>query len=172
MNKIIEAMECRRSIRSYKNEQVCIDDLTQILEAGTFAATGGGRQSPVLVAVQDKALRDKLSRLNAEVMGKDTDPFYGAPTVIVVLADSTRSTRIEDGSLVMGNLMLAAHSLGLGSCWIHRAHEVFESDEGKALLKDWGLEGYEGIGNCIVGYINGDVPEAAPRKDGYARIIK
>lgn len=172
MNQIIQSIEQRRSIRSYKSEQIKEDELNLILEAGTFAATGGGRQSPVIVAVQNKALRDKLSQLNARVMGKDTDPFYGAPTVIVVLSNPARSTHLEDGALVMGNLMLAAHSLGLGSCWIHRAKEVFEFEEGKELLRQWGLEGYVGIGNCIVGYIDGEVGEPAPRKEGYVKIIK
>lgn len=172
MNTVIEAIEARRCVRSYRATQVKTEDLNLIMEAGTFAPTGSGKQSPVIIGVQDKQLRDELSRLNAHIMGKDTDPFYGAPTVILVLADGTRSTYLQDGSLVMGNMMLAASTLGLGSCWVHRAKEVFETSEGRELLKAWGLEGYVGIGNCIVGYPEGDKPKAAPRKDGYTRIIK
>ncbi|MDO4543330.1 MAG: nitroreductase [Clostridia bacterium] len=167
MNKTIDEMIKRRSIRSYKPDPVDEAVLEKILEAGTYAATGGGRQSPVMVVVTDKALRDKLSRMNAAVMGKDTDPFYGAPAVVVVLADPNRNTYVEDGSLVIGNLMLAASALGVGSCWIHRAREMFASDEGKELLREWGIPDYVGIGNCILGYVEGDIPEAAPRKENY-----
>lgn len=166
----LEFLKDRRSIRSYTDEAVTYDQLATIMDAGSFAPTGGGRQSPVMVAVNNKALRDTLSRLNAAVMGKtDMDPFYGAPAVIVVLADPARGTYVEDGSLVMGNLQLAAHAMGLGSCWIHRAKEVFQSDEGKQILKDWGLEGYVGIGNCVIGHIKGDYPQPAERKEGYCR---
>ena len=131
-----------------------------------------GKQSPVIIVVKDKATRDRLSELNAKVLGVNTDPFYGAPVVIAVLADRSRATCLYDGSLVMGNLLLAAHDLGLGSCWIHRAKEVFDSTEGKALLKAWGIDGdYEGIGHCIVGYIDGKVLEAVPRKSNYVYFI-
>lgn len=165
----LELMESRRSIRSYKQDAVPEDLIKQIVEAGTFAATGRGLQSPIIIAVTDREVRDRLSRLNADILGTDADPFYGAPVVLIVLADRSIPTYLYDGSLVMGNLMLAAHSLGLGSCWIHRAKEEFESPEGKQILKDLGIEGdYEGIGHCIIGYIDGDVPEAKPRKDGWA----
>ncbi|MDO4564326.1 MAG: nitroreductase [Clostridia bacterium] len=170
MNQTITDMLSRRSIRSYKPDPIPEELLNQILEAGTYAATGGGRQSPVMVLVTDKPLRDKLSKMNAAVMGKDVDPFYGAPVVVSVLADPARNTYVEDGSLVIGNLMLAASTLNIGSCWIHRAKEMFESPEGKELLNQWGIPGYVGIGNCILGYVNGEIPEAAPRKEGY--IIK
>ena len=144
------------------------EDLDLILEAGTYAATGMGMQSPVIVAVTDKATRDQLSKMNADVMGTDTDPFYGAPVVLVVLADKNRPTHIYDGSLVMGNLMNAAASLGIGSCWIHRAKEEFESEEGKQILSDLGVTGeYEGIGHCILGYPDEEIEEAKPRKDDY-----
>ena len=144
------------------------EDLDLILEAGTYAATGMGMQSPVIVAVTDKATRDQLSKMNADVMGTDTDPFYGAPVVLVVLADKNRPTHIYDGSLVMGNLMNAAASLGIGSCWIHRAKEEFESAEGKELLKEWGLpENLVGIGHCILGYRDCEYPEAKERKANY-----
>ena len=162
-------IESRRSIRSYKQDAVPEDMIRQIVEAGTYAATGRGLQSPIIIAVTDRESRDRLSKLNADILGTDTDPFYGAPVVLIVLADRSIPTYLYDGSLVMGNLMLAAHALGLGSCWIHRAKEEFDSPEGKRILEDLGIEGdYEGIGHCIIGYIDGDVPEAKPRKDGWA----
>lgn len=172
MNESIKNMIERRSVRGYKPDMIPNEDLDLILEAGTYAATGMGMQSPVIVAVTDKATRDQLSKMNADVMGTDTDPFYGAPVVLVVLADKNRPTYIYDGSLVMGNLMNAAASLGIGSCWIHRAKEVFASEEGKALLKKWGVEGdYEGIGHCVLGYPARDVPKAKPRKENYVYYV-
>lgn len=167
MNESIKNMIERRSVRGYKPDMIPKEDLDLILEAGTYAATGMGMQSPVIVAVTDKATRDQLSKMNADVMGTDTDPFYGAPVVLVVLADKNRPTHIYDGSLVMGNLMLAAHSLHLGSIWIHRAKEEFERPEYRQLLKQLGIEGeWEGIGHCAVGYADGEMPKAAKRKDG------
>lgn len=143
--------------------------IKQIVEAGEYAPTGRGKQSPRIVVVTNKQTRDLLSSLNARVMGVESDPFYGAPVILLVLADRERPTYIYDGSLVMGNLMNAAHSLGLGSCWIHRAKEIFDSEEGKALLKEWGIEGnYEGIGHVALGYANGETREAMPRKEDYA----
>ena len=172
MNESIKNMIARRSVRGYKPDMIPKEDLDLILEAGTYAATGMGMQSPVIVAVTDKATRDQLSKMNADVMGTDTDPFYGAPVVLVVLADKNRPTHIYDGSLVMGNLMNAASSLGIGSCWIHRAKEVFASEDGKALLKKWGVEGdYEGIGHCVLGYSAADVPKAKPRKENYVYYV-
>ena len=172
MNESIKNMIERRSVRGYKSDMIPKEDLDLILEAGTYAATGMGMQSPVIVAVRDKDTRDQLSKMNADVMGTDTDPFYGAPVVLVVLADKNRPTYIYDGSLVMGNLMNAAASLGIGSCWIHRAKEVFASEEGKALLKKWGVEGdYEGIGHCVLGYPARDVPKAKPRKENYVYYV-
>ena len=172
MNESIKNMIERRSVRGYKLDMIPNEDLELILEAGTYAATGMGMQSPVIVAVTDKDTRDQLSRMNAAVMGTDTDPFYGAPVVLVVLADKNRPTHIYDGSLVMGNLMNAASSLGIGSCWIHRAKEVFASEDGKALLKKWGVEGdYEGIGHCVLGYPDKDVPKAKPRKENYVYYV-
>ncbi len=169
-NPVLECLETRRSVRKYKKEQITDEQLQAILKAGSYAPTGMGAQSPVMVAVQDPEMIGKLSKWNAQIMGTDTDPFYGAPTVIVVLADSTRPTCVEDGSLVMGNLMNAAHAVGVDSCWIHRARETFASEEGKALLKEWGLsENYIGIGNCILGYRDCEYPEAKPRKDDYIR---
>jgi len=168
MNEIIKAMETRRSVRKYTDRMVEPEVLDQILEAGTYAASGMGRQSAIIVAVTDRELRDRLSELNAAVMGSNADPFYGAPAVLVVLADRKVPTHVYDGSLVMGNLMLAAHALGVSSCWIHRAKEVFDSEEGKEILAQLGVEGdYEGIGHCILGYADGEEPAAKPRKDNY-----
>ena len=150
-------------------EQIREEALAAILEAGTYAPTGMGRQSPVIVAVQDPETRNALSRMNAAVMGRDGDPFYGAPTVVVVLADPEIGTYLYDGVLVMGNLMNAAQAVGVDSCYIFRAKEVFETAEGKALLRKWGIpEHYVGIGNCILGYgAPGGKQEAAPRKENY-----
>ena len=165
-----EDLLTRRSVRKYSDRPVEDEKLDKVLTAGLYAPTGMNNQLPVLVAVRDKATRDELSRMNAAVMGVSGDPFYGAPCVIVVLSDPERMTWVEDGSLVLGNLMNAAHSLGLGSCWIHRAKECFDTPEGKALLRAWGVpENYRGVGNCILGYA-AEEPEAKPRKSG--RIIK
>ena len=165
-----EDLLTRRSVRKYTDRQVEDEKLDKVLTAGLYAPTGMNNQLPVLVAVRDKATRDRLSRMNAAVMGASGDPFYGAPCVIVVLSDPERMTWVEDGSLVLGNLMNAAHSLGLGSCWIHRAKECFDTPEGKELLRAWGVpENYRGVGNCILGYA-AEEPEAKPRKSG--RIIK
>lgn len=173
MNVLLE----RRSCRSYKPDLVPDDVLEEILKAGTYAPTAMGKQSPIILCVTNKEMRDKISRLNAAVMGKgdDFDPFYGAPVVLVVLADKTIAPHVYDGSLVMGNLMLAAWDKGVNSCWIHRAKEVFDSEEGKAILTELGIEGdYEGIGNCILGYATG--PDAfrtpAPRKENYVYYVK
>lgn len=167
-NKALEVLTTRRAIRSYQDRVPEKELIEKILEAGTYAPTGMGRQSPIIVAVTNKEIRDRLSRLNAGVMGADSDPFYGAPVVLVVLADTQCPTYLYDGTLVMGNLLNAAHAVGLGSCWIHRAKEVFDSPEGKALLREWGIEGeYEGIGNCIVGYSAQEAPQPQPRKADY-----
>lgn len=171
-NPALEVLKSRRSIRMYKEQMPEKELLDKVLEAGTYAPTGMGRQSPVIVAVTERAMRDSLAHMNARVMGAETDPFYGAPVVLVVLADRSVPTYIYDGSLVMGNLMNAAEAVGLGSCWIHRAKEVFDTEEGRALLKEWGIEGdYEGIGNCIIGYTDGAVPAAKERKADYIRRV-
>lgn len=174
MNTVVEAMMTRRSVRKYKSDMVPQEVIDEIVKAGTYAANGRGAQAPIILAVTNKELRDKLSKVNGEIMGTpDTDPFYGAPVVLVVLADKSRPTYLYDGSLVMGNLMLAAHALGVDSCWIHRAKETFELPEWKQFLKDHGIEGeYEGIGNCILGYADGPVREAAPRKENYVYQLK
>lgn len=170
MGETLEIIKKRRSVRGYKADMVPKDVLDKIIEAGTYAATGMGRQSPIIISVSNRELRDKLSAMNAKIMGKEEgfDPFYGAPNVLIVLADKTMPTYLYDGSLVMGNLMLAAADLGVDSCWIHRAKEEFESEEGKVILKELGITGdYEGIGHCVLGYAANEVPEAAPRKDNY-----
>ena len=174
MNEILNSLKTRRSVRNYDAGRMPDMELvSQVIEAGTYAPTGMGMQSPLIIAVTNKAVRNQLSRLNAEVMGTQSDPFYGAPVVLVVLASRERPTYLYDGSLVMGNLLNAAHAVGLGSCWIHRAKEVFDSEEGKALLKEWGVEGdYEGIGHCILGYATKEPPAAKPRKSDYVRYIK
>lgn len=168
MNEVLKAIKERRSIRSFKPDMPPKELLEQIVEAGLYAASGMGQQPVKILAVTNKEMRDRLSEANCTVMGRpaDHDPFYGGPAVFVVLADKARpTTYINDGTLVLGNMLLAAHSLGLGSIWIHRAKEEFEQEEFKALLRDLGIEGeWEGIGHCVVGYIDGDVPEAKPRK--------
>ena len=169
MNEIIKAMKERRSIRKFRPDIPSKEDLQQIAEAGLYAASGRGMQAVITIAVTNKELRDRTSDANRRIMGapEGVDPFYGAPVIFVVLADKNRLTYICDGSLVIGNMMLAAHSLGLGSIWIHRAKEEFEQDEFKALLSELGVEGdWEGIGHCAVGYIDGELPDAPARKDG------
>lgn len=173
MRETIQDLIERQSCRSYSDRPVEEEKLLEILKAGTFAPTGRNKQSPVIVAVEEQATRDLLSKMNRKIMDSDTDPFYGAPTVLVVLADPRVPTYLYDGALVMGNLLNAAHALGVDSCWIHRAREEFESPEGKALLQKWGLpEDLEGIGHCILGYRREALPERPPRKEGYVLRVK
>ena len=172
MNEILRCMEERRSCRSYADRAVEQELLEAVLRAGTYAPTGRNLQSPKLVVTSDPAVIGRLRRLNAAVLGTEGDPFYGAPTVVSVLADSSVSTWVEDGSLVIGNLLLAAHAVGLAGCWIHRAREVFDSPEGKELLAEWGFsEAYRGVGHCILGYRADAIPEARPRKQEYIRFV-
>ena len=172
-NTTMEDLLTRRSVRSYTDSIPPMEVIEEICKAGMYAPTGMNKQSPIIIAVTNKEMRDRMSKLNAAVMGIDEDPFYGAPVVLVVLADKNVHTYIEDGSLVMGNLMNAAHALGLGSCWIHRAREVFESEEGKQILADLGIEGdYAGIGNCILGYVDGEYPKARDRKENWVYWVK
>lgn len=173
MSETLETIKSRRSIRKYKEDSIPEDILNKIIEAGTYAPSGMGKQSTIILAVTNKEVRDKLSKINASIMGSTNDPFYGAPVVLVVLADKSVRTHVYDGSLVMENLMLTAHDLGVGSCWIHRAKETFETEEGKELLKSLGIEGeYEGIGNCILGYPDGELPVAKQRKDNFVYWVK
>ena len=163
----------RRSIRQYKPDMLPREVMEAIVEAGTYAPTGKNQQSPIILAVTNKELRDRLSALNAQVLGIEEDPFYGAPVVLVVLADRSNPNHVYDGSLVMGNLMLAAHALGIGSCWINRARQVFDMPEGKEILASLGIEGdYEGIGHCILGYVDGEMPEAGSRKENYVYFVE
>lgn len=175
-NEVLRNLHTRRSCRAYRPEQIKEEELETVLDAGTWAPTGQGLQSPVIIAVQDPATIRELSRMNAAIMGVDKDPFYGAPTVLVVLADTRVRTCVEDGSLVLGAMMEAAASIGLGSCWIHRAHEMFDSEEGKALLEKWGVPNaayLRGVGNCILGYpAEGGVREPKPRKLDYIIRVK
>ena len=173
MSNLLETMKTRRSIRKFKGEPIPKDILEQIIEAGTYAATGMNMQSPIIVAVTNKEIRDEFSKWNAEIMGKDIEPFYGAPVVLIVLAKKERPTAVYDGSLVMGNLMLMAHELGIGSCWIHRAKEEFETERGKEFLKKLGIEGeYEGIGHCALGYVDGEYPAVLPRKEDWVYYVE
>lgn len=174
MNEVIEALEQRRSCRKFSDKPVEGEKVKQIVEAGLYAASGMGRQATHLVVVTNPDDVAQLSRMNAAIMGAEGDPFYGAKTVIVVLTDPAVSTCVEDGALVMGNLMNAAHALGVGSCWIHRAHEEFDSDEGKALLAKWGVEGeWRGVGHCILGYADeGGEKPAAERKASRVTYVK
>ena len=168
MAETLITLKTRRSCRAYKPELIEEEKLNAIIEAGTYAATGMGRQSPIIIAVTDRAFRDKLSKMNAAIMGSDRDPFYGAPELLIVLANKAVRTYVYDGSLVMGNMMNAAADLGVASCWIHRAKEAFESEEGKAILKELGIEGeYEGIGHLILGYAAEHAAAPAPRKADY-----
>lgn len=169
MNEVIKVMKERRSIRKFKSEMPERADLERIIEAGLFAPSARGRQAAIVVAVTNKELRDKFSAINCKIGGWDPsfDPFYGAPAILIVLAEKSWANRVYDGSLVMGNMLLAAHSLGLGGIWIHRAREEFDMPEYKALLKELGVEGeWEGIGHCALGYIDGENPEPAERKAG------
>ncbi len=168
-NMVIKSLCERRSVRKFQSKQVEEGVLCRILKAGTYAATGMNRQSPIIVVVQDPEVRENLRKMNAEIMGTpDADPFYGAPTILVVLADQNIRTHVEDGSLVLGNLMNAAHALDVDSCWIHRAREEFASEEGKKLLAKWGIVGdYVGVGHLALGYRDCDYPEARERKENY-----
>lgn len=168
MADTLTTLKTRRSCRAYKPEHVEEEKLNAIIEAGTYAATGMGKQSPIILVVRDPEVKEQLRKINAATMGMDIDPFYGAPDLLVVLANRDIPTYIYDGSLVMGNMMNAAADLGVASCWIHRAREEFESAEGKAILKKLGIEGnYEGIGNLILGYAAKPAGAAAPRKADY-----
>ena len=172
-NEVLKAIKERRSIRRYKNEQITDEELKTVLEAGTWAATGHGSQEPFIIAVQKPETCAKLRKMNAEVMGVESDPYYGAPTIVIVLAREDNPNNIKDGSLVLGNMMLAAHSIGLSSCWINREDIMFASDEGKLMMKEWGLpEGLIGVGALSIGYASSHPHTVKARKEDYYRIIK
>ncbi len=169
MNEVIKAMKERRSCRKFTDRMPSKELIDRVIEAGLYAASGNGKQAAIIVAVTDKAVRDRLSADNCRIGGwqADFDPFYGAPAILIVLADKNRPTGIYDGSLVMGNLMLAAHSLGLGSIWIHRAKEEFGEPAWQQFLRDLGVEGeWEGIGHCALGYYEGELPKPPKRNEG------
>ena len=175
MGEVLKEMKERRSIRKYKADMVPQEILDQIIEAGLYAASGMGGQNTIIIQVTKKELRDEISRMNCKIGGWEDgfDPFYGAPAMLIVLGKKDWPTHVYDGSLVMGNLMLAAHDLGIGSCWIHRAKEEFETQWGIDLLKSLGVEGeYEGIGHCALGYAEGETPKAADRKESRVFYIK
>lgn len=173
MNAELQALKERRSVRKYKADMVPQELIDQVIDAGLYAASGHGTQEVIIVAVTNKEVRDKLAQMNREILSTSIDSFYGAPVVLVVLGPKSNKLTPYDGSLVMGNLMQAAHAVGLGSCWINRAKEEFASEEGKQLLKEWGIEGeYEGVGHCILGYADGPVPQAAPRKANRVFYVK
>lgn len=170
---MLESLLKRRSCKAYKPDMISEDIINKITEAGTYAASGMGMQAAIIIAVTNKEVRDKLSKMNASIMGVQMDPFYGAPVVLIVLANKAVGTYVYDGSLVLGNMMTAATELGVGSCWIHRAKEEFESAEGKEILKSLGIEGdYEGIGHLVLGYPAAEPVPSKPRKDNYVYYIK
>ena len=174
MNETLKVLETRRSCRNFRPDMITDEELKAIVKAGTYAATGMGKQSPLIIAVTDKDLRDQISVENCKIggWGDGFDPFYGAPVILIVLADKSVPTHVYDGSLVMGNLMNAAESLGVASIWIHRAKEEFESDFGKDLLKKLGIEGeFEGIGHCALGYAAEPANAPAPRKGNYVYYV-
>jgi nitroreductase len=173
MNETINTLLTRRCIRSFKPEQISDEELHAVLEAGKYAPSGANQQSALFIVVQDTEMRKLISEMNRAVKASDSDPYHGAPTVVLVLADKTKVTPLEDASLALGNMFSAACSLGLGSCWVHRERQMFESKEGKALLKSWGVEGdYIGVGACILGYPEGEHPQAAPRKDDFVVMVR
>lgn len=169
----LDIIRTRRSCRSYKPEQITDKQLNAVLEAGTFAPTSRGLQSPFIVAVQNEALLKRLAAMNAEVMGVSFNPYYDAPTYVLVFVPADAPNGLLDASLVMENMMLAAHAQGLGSCWIHREREMFAAEEGLQLMKEWGLpEGLVGVGALSLGYPADNPSPAKPRKDGYTRVIR
>lgn len=168
MNDIIKQLKRRRSVKSFSDKMPSDDLLKEIAEAGSNAPSGMNRQPAIILVIKNKDLIDRIEKLNRQISGRSTNQFYNAPVLMVVLVDRSVSTRVYDGSLVMGNLLNAADACGLGACWIHRAKEVFDTNEGKDILKEIGVEGdYEGIGNCVIGYPSGKYPDVKPRKDKF-----
>ena len=167
MNQVLEAIISRRSCKNFKSDPVPREIVEQVVRAGLYAPSGGNRQPVKIIAVTEKTTRDQLSRLNSKYDSAGrADPFYGAPVVLAVVVDKSIPTALNDGSLALGNMLLAAHALGIGSCWIHRAREVFEDGEAIALLRSLGLEGdYLGIGHCVLGYPVESAGAPLPRKE-------
>lgn len=168
----IDVLMNRRSVRRFKPGQITDEELKIVLDAGTYAPTGRNRQTPVIVAVQNKAERDAVSRLNASIMGSDTDPYYGAPTILLVLAEDDDFAQLN-AAAVQTNMLNAAYAVGLGSCWIHRPAQMFRTEAGKAMLKRWGLdENLVGVCSIALGYADGPSAPASPRKENYYFILK
>jgi nitroreductase len=173
MNETLKSLLNRRCIRAFKPEQIKDEELNAVLEAGKYAPSGANQQSALFIVVQDRETKETLSKMNQAVKASDSDPYHGAPTIVLALADRSKVTPVEDATLALGNMFNAAYSLGLGSCWVHRTRQMFESEEGKALLKRWGVEGdYVGVGSCVLGYPDGEQPQAAPRKDDFVVWVK
>lgn len=179
MNEVLECLKTRRSCRAFTSEMPSREAIATVCEAGTYAPTGHGKQSPLIVAVTNREMRNRLSALNAEAMRRihpvpdGFDPFYGAPVVLMVLADRTVPTHMYDGCSVIANLLNAAHACGLASCWVHRAKEVVESNEGRALMRELGIgDEYVGVDHVILGYPAKEIAAAAPRKADYVRWVE
>lgn len=172
-NEILKNIKERRSVRRFKQEQITDEELNTVLEAGTWAPTGMGTQAPFIVAVQNEEQKAVLSKINAEIMGTKSDPYYSAPTHIYVFAPKDNANNVKDGSLILGTMMLAAHSIGLGSCWINRVDKMAEREDIQAMMKEWGLpEGLMGVGSLALGYASAHPHTVKPRKEDYYRIIK
>ena len=169
----LEIIRTRRSCRKYRAEQITDKELNAVLEAGTYAPTSRGLQAPFIVAVQNERQRAELAAMNAEIMGVTSNPYYEAPTYVLVFAPADANNPVQDGSCILENMMLAAHAIGLGSCWIHREREMFATEKGKELMKAWGLpDGLMGIGALALGYPEGEPSPAKLRKEGYFRIVR
>ena len=172
-NEVLKAIKERRSIRRFKADQISNEELKTVLEAGTWAPTGKGTQTPFIVAVQNKEQISKLVAINAEIMGVTSNPYYDAPTLVLVFAPKDNTNNVKDGSLILGNMMLAAHSIGLASCWINRVDKMAEREDIQAMMKEWGLpEGLMGVGSLALGYASAHPHTVKPRKEDYYRIIK
>lgn len=172
-NQFLEIIKTRRSCRHYKAEQITDEELSAVLEAGTYAPTGHGKQDPVIVAVQNDAIKVRLEKLNAAIMGVDSNPYYDAPTYLLVFASKDNANAFQDGSCVLENMMLAAHAIGLGTCWINREYQMFQTEEGQLIMKELGLDkNLIGIGALSLGYPSREPRPAAPRKEGWTKIVK
>lgn len=168
----LQLLKTRRSVRKFKSTEVDQTVLDRVLEAATFAPSGAGRQSAQIVVLQDKETLDQLRKMNAEVLGAKSDPYYGAPTIVLVLAAKDAPTPVEDGACLLTYMMLAAHEEQLATVWVHREREIFDSPEGKSLLTKWGLsDAYIGIGALAIGYADGDYPNPAPRRPDYIKKV-
>lgn len=167
-NQVIKALLTRRSVRKYLDKPLEPQVMEAVLQAGTYAPTGMGMQSPTIVAVESPEDRKAVQELNQKARGFQSDPYYGAPAIILVLTDPERGTGVEDASCVLSAMMIAAHGLGAASCWIHGEREMFQLPEGKALLEKWGLPTHlRGVGSLAIGYADGPAPQPKPRKEGY-----